>query len=364
LRQLLTIAALAVLGGSTAAAQNSWTAELGLQGGLARVKPAGSGANDAMTLLDLPGGSFVYSTLGSAALYAIIPWHHKLAVETQLSGSQAHAGNGASFAVARLGLRADYALAPHFYAAAGGGINYLQGFGTDHMQLGVQLAVGYRRRLTSSINARLEANFTATEKKALGALDIYAVQLGVSSALRASHAAETPRARNGSWQPVFGIAGGYASMHVVGATGTMGGMFLPGAGGDLFLMAPVATAPTMFAILPLAGGFALEPALDYRSAPLGSTRFKVLNVAARLDYAVTGNWYTAAGGHVLDFNAGPDYSGTVPGVDIAWGYRFHLAGAFDGRLETTYSLNAKSAKLAIPPINTLSLTFGAMMPLK
>src|SRR5690242_1212586 len=63
-RKLLAIAALAALGMSTAAAQSSWTAELGIQGGFAKVKPAGTGANDAINLFDIPGGSFLYSTLG------------------------------------------------------------------------------------------------------------------------------------------------------------------------------------------------------------------------------------------------------------------------------------------------------------
>lgn len=363
MRQLLTIAALAVLGGSTAAAQNSWRAEVGVQGGFARVKPAGTGNSDGMTLLDVPGGSFIYSTLGSAALYAIIPWHNKLAVETQLSGSEVNGGGGASFAVARLGLRADYAVTPHVYAAAGGTLNYVQGFGPDHTQLGVQVAVGYRRRLTNAINGRIEANFTATEKKALGALDIYGVQLGVSAPLGRPQAAAPRRAGNRLWEPSFGVSGGFASMHVVGTTGAIDGVFLPGVGGGLYFLAPVATAPTMFVIFPLGSRLAIEPGFDYRSASQGGGSIKVFNVAARLDYAVTGSWYAAAGGHLLDFHSTASASGTAHGLDLAWGYRFHLVGAFNGRFETNYSLNPKSTKLAIPAINTLSLTFGAMMPL-
>jgi hypothetical protein len=363
LRQLLTIAALAVLGGSTAAAQNSWRAEVGVQGGFARVKPAGTGTSDGMTLLDLPGGSFIYSTLGSAALYAIIPLHNKLAVETQLSGSEVNGGGGASFAVARLGLRGDYAVTPHIYAAAGGILNYVQGFGSDHMQLGAQVALGYRHRLTDAINGRIEATFTATDRKALGALDIYGVQLGVSAPLGRSQPSASRHTGNRSWEPAFGVSGGFASMHVVGTTGAIDGVFLPGVGGGLYFLAPVATAPTMFAIIPLGGKLAIEPGLDYRSASQGGGSVKVFNVAARLDYAVTGSWYAAAGGHLLDFHSSAAASGTASGVDFAWGYRFHLVGAFSGRFETNYSLNPKSTKLTIPAINTLSLTFGAMMPL-
>jgi len=49
---------------------------------------------------------------------------------------------------------------------------------------------------------------------------------------------------------------------------------------------------------------------------------------------------------------------------VAWGYRFHLVGAFGGRLEANYSLTGKSSKIPAPAVNTLSATFGAMMPLK
>jgi hypothetical protein len=363
-RKLLAIAALAAFGVTTAAAQSAWTQELGIQGGFARVKPAGTGANDALTLFDVPGGSFLYSTLGAGALYVIVPWHNKLAVEAQFGGSEVNGGGGTAFTVARLGLRGDYALSPSFYAAAGGVINYAQGLSNDHMQLGVQAAVGYRRRLTGTINGRIEANFTATNKKVLGATDVYAVQVGISSSLGARGNTASRRANNRAWEPAIGISGGYASMHVVGTTGDISGVFFPGAGGDLLLLAPIATAPTMFVIIPMGQKLALEPGLDFHSVAQSGTSLKVINAAARLDYAVSGNWYAAAGGHLLNLSQSGGPSGTADGVDFALGYRFHLAGAFGGRFETNYSLTAKSTKLATPPINTLSLTFGAIMPLK
>ncbi len=364
MRKLLAIAALAAFGVSTAAAQSSWTQELGIQGGYARVKPAGTGANDAITLFDVPGGSFLFSTLGGGALYMILPWHNKLAVETQLGASQVNSG-GVALTVARLGLRGDYALTPRFYAAAGGMAHYVQGFSTDHLQLGVQLAVGYRRKLTSTINGRLEANFTATNKKVLGAADIYAIQLGISTALGARGNSPSRRASNRAWEPAIGISGGYASMHAVGGTGDISGVFFPGAGGDLISAgAPGATAPTMFVIIPIAQKLALEPGVDFHSLAQSGSSVKVINMAVRLDYAVSGNWYAAAGGHLLDVSPSGGGGGTADGVDFALGYRFHLAGAFGGRFETNYALTAKSTKLGTPPINTLSLTFGAIMPLK
>jgi hypothetical protein len=361
-RKLFAIAALAALGVSTAAAQSSWTTELGIQGGFAKIKPAGTKANDALTLFDIPGGSFLYSTLGGGALYAIIPWHNKVAAEVQLGGSQLSAGTTA-YTVARIGLRVDYALSPQFYAAAGGVLNYTSGLSSKARQLGVQAAVGYRRRLTNTINGRLEANMTATDKKGAGPLDVYGVQLGISSSIGGAKAGATSRrATNRAWEPAIGISGGYVSMHIVGSSSAISGVFFPGLGGDLTALAAIAVAPTMFVIIPVGQKLALEPGVDFHSVSSTGTSIKSINVAARFDYAVTNTWYGAAGGHLLS-SSRSGTSGTADGLDFAWGYRFHLAGNFGGRFEGNYSLTAKSTKLALPALNALSLTFGAMMPL-
>jgi hypothetical protein len=366
-RKLLAIAALAAFGMSTAAAQSSWTRELGIQGGFAKIKPAGSGANDAINLFDIPGGSFaLYSSLGGAAIYAILPWHNKLALETQLSGTQLNLA-GTTVTTARIGLRADYAVSPQFYVAAGGVVNYINGLGTpESKQLGLQAAVGYRRRLTNTINGRLEGSFTATDKKLLGALDVYAVQLGISSSLGGGKMAPASRrANNRAWEPAIGIAGGYQNMHLVGTGTDVGGLSFPGLGASLGDVIPLATLPTMFVIIPVGQKLALEPGLDFHSfSPTGSPGVKMINLSARLDYAVGNNWYGAAGGQLFDYMPSGGTSGTTNGVNFAWGYRFHLGGSFGGRLEADYALNGKSSKLALPAVNTLSVMLGATMPLK
>ncbi len=367
MRKLLAIAALAAFGVSTAAAQSSWTRELGIQGGYAKVKPAGTGANDAINVFDIPGGTFsLSSSLGGAAVFAILPWHNKLAMEMQFSGSQINLA-GTTVTGARLGLRGDYALGTQFYAAAGGTLNYISGLGNNEtMQLGVQAAVGYRRRLTNTINGRLEGSFTATNKKALGAMDVYAIHLGVSSSLGGGKMAPASRrANNRAWEPAIGFAAGYENMHLVGTGSDVGSLSFPGMGGSLTGLAPLASSPTVFAIIPMGQKLALEPALDFHSySPAGGPGVKGINVAARFDYAVSGNWYGAVGGHLLDFSPSGGGGGTITGADLAWGYRFHLAGAFGGRFEGSYSLAGKSTKVGVPAINTLGVKFGAMMPLK
>ena len=366
MRKLLAIAALAAFGMSTAAAQSSWTRELGIQGGFAKIKPAGSGANDAINLFDIPGGSFaLYSSLGGAALYAILPWHNKLAVETQLSGTQLNLG-GTTVTTARIGLRADYAVSPQFYLAAGGVLNYINGLVPGSKQLGIQAAAGYRRRLTNTINGRLEASMTATDKKLLGALDVYAIQLGISTSLGGGKMAPASRRANSrAWEPAIGIAGGYQNMHLVGTATDVGGLSFPGLGGSLGDVIPLATTPTMFVIIPVGQKLALEPGLDFHSfSPAGGTSVKMINLSARLDYAVGNNWYGAAGGQLFDYSPSGGTSGTTNGVNFGWGYRFHLGGSFGGRLEADYALNGKSTKLGLPAVNTLSVMLGAMMPLK
>lgn len=365
MRKLLAIAAFAALSATAAAAQSSWTAEFGIQGGFAKIKPAGTGADDAINVFDIPGGSFLYGTLGAPALYVIVPWHNKLAIEGQLGGSQLSTGTG-SATVARLGLRADYALSPQFYAAVGGMANYIQGTGNpEHTQLGAQVGLGYRKRLTNSINGRLEANMAATNKKVLGAFDVYSLQLGISSAIGGGKMPAAPRrATNRAWSPAIGLSAGYANMHMVGTGTDITGVFFPAVGGGLFVVTPVPSTPTMFAIIPMGQKLAFEPALDFHSVSVTGTSIKVINVAGRLDYALKGNWYGAAGGHLMSYSPSGGTSGTVDGVDVGLGYRFHLMGEFGGRFETNYSLSAKSSKLGTPAVNTLSLSFGAMMPLK
>ena len=366
MRKLLAIAALAALTASTAAAQSSWTRELGIQGGFSRLKPAGTGASDAINVFDIPGGSLAFAfPSGGTAIFAILPWHNKLAVETQLSGSQMNVG-GTPITTARLGLRGDYALSPQLYAAVGGVLNYIDGLSPQTMQLGIQAAVGYRRRLTNTINGRLEGSFTATNKKAFGAWDVYAVHIGISSSLGGGKMSAAPRrASNRAWEPAIGIAGGYENAHLVGAGADIGGVSFPGLGGDLAgLGVPFSSAPTLFAIIPVGQKLALEPGLDFQSFSQSGTSIKAINVGARFDYAMSGNWYGAAGGHLLDVSPSGGTSGTVTGVNVAWGYRFHLAGAVGGRFEINYSLSGKSSKLGTPAINTLGLMFGATMPLK
>ena len=83
MRKLLSLLALVAGVSTLAAAQQSWQAEIGIQGGVFRLKPAGTSADDAVNFLQLPGGSFFNGLYGSPPLFAVIPWKNKMAVEAQ-----------------------------------------------------------------------------------------------------------------------------------------------------------------------------------------------------------------------------------------------------------------------------------------
>ena len=94
------------------------------------------------------------------------------------------------------------------------------------------------------------------------------------------------------------------------------------------------------------------------------------NLAGRLDWAVSGGWY-AAGGlnlHFIKATKGTfaDTSTTavsVPGVNLGWGYRFHLSGDLAGRVEINYTMFKQNTDLS-RATNTVGLMVGAAMPLK
>jgi len=361
-------AVLAVLASltTTAAAQRSWQTEFGIQGGFTRIVPAGTGGNptDAFSIPGFNLGNLVPSPTG---LYFTIPWSQKLAVEGDVAASQFSAG--ATVTVLSLGVRADYALTRAIYGAAGGVVAYNNGLGANETQLGVQAGLGYRLRLSRTLNARLEARTTFLGKaQNAPARDLYSVLLGVSTvAGRARTAARSAGGQpsRGAWTPQLGVAGGYASVHVVGG-GSLTALAFPIYGGALgpVLATEVTLPPTIFAIIPLGNRVAIEPGLDiHRFQENGQTSFSG-NVSARLDYAVHGGWYGAAGGNLHYVKSTGVDAATRTGANLAWGYRFPFVAALGGRVELNYTLFGPSSKLGTRATNTLGLLFGATMPLK
>lgn len=364
MRKLLAIAALAALGVSSSAAQGSmWTAELGLQGGFAKVKPAGTAASDAITFIEMPVGTYVQQIFMNGPLYAIIPAGQKLAIEPQLGLAQLSAGTSL-LTLAHVVLRGDYALNQKAYVAAGASLAYVDvGPTTNHMQLGATVAVGYRMHLAGATNARVEGNWLITRnaKTLTGPFSSYQVLLGVSTSLKGAPRAPRARAAGQAWDRVLGVQAGYFGMRAAG--GSISGVSFPGLGGSVGVVSGSAPMTTLFAIIPLGGKLALEPGADFHYLKQTGSKASAISVSGRLDYAETDNWYGAIGGNLQSVSL-TGSSGSITGLQVAWGYRFHLTGAFGGRFEASYLMAGRSTKLGTPPTNTFGLMFGATMPLK
>lgn len=363
-----TFAMLALLAGVTtsAQAQRSWQTEFGIQGGFTRLVSAGTGG-DPTDAFSLPGFSLGNLVPSAAGLYVTIPWTEKLAVETDVAASQF--SSGVTVTLLSLGIRGDYALTKNVYGAAGGALTYNNGLGANETQLGVQAALGYRFRLTRALNARLEARTTFFGKaENAGAIDAYSVLFGVSTVTsrggaRATRGAAATARR--AWTTQLGIAGGYASVHLVNGA-SLTALAIPGYGGALgpVLTSEVTFPPTVFAIIPIGNKIAVEPGLDvHRFQESGQTDFSG-NLSVRLDYAVHGGWYGAVGGNLHYIKSTGVNAATRTGLNLGWGYRFPLVAALGGRLEMNYTMFGKNTDLGLSPTNTFGVMFGATMPLK
>ena len=365
-----TFALLAILAGMTtsAQAQRSWQTEFGIQGGFTRLVAAGTGA-DPTDAFSLPGFNLGSLVPSAAGLYVTIPWTQKLAVETDVAASQF--SSGVSVTLLSLGVRGDYALTRNLYAAAGAALTYNNGVGANETQLGVQAALGYRYRLSRTLNSRLEARTTFFgNAQNAAALDAYSVLLGVSTVAsrgrvaRASTAPSRAPSRR-AWTTQLGIAGGYANVHLVGG-GSLTAFAIPGYGGGLgpILASEVTLPPTVFAVIPIGNKIAVEPAIDiHRFQESGQTDFSG-NLSVRLDYAVHAGWYGALGGNLHHIKSTGANAGTRTGLNLGWGYRFPFVAALDGRVEMNYTMFGKNTKLGLTSANTLGVMFGVTMPLK
>jgi hypothetical protein len=364
-RRSLVVIALLACWATTAQAQKSWQTEFGMQGGFTRLVQAGAGA-DPTDAISIPGFNLGSSVPAAAGLYVTIPWTEKLAVETDFAASQFSSGLTATFVT--FGVRADYALTKNLYGAAGGALAYNNGIANE-TQLGVQAALGYRYRLSRTLNGRFEARTTFYGKADnAGAVDAYSFLVGVSTVTSRARPARSTSANAAqrAWAPRLGIAGGYASVNIIGV-GALTALAVPGYGsalGPLINNPGVTLPPTIFAILPIGKKIAVEPALDvHRFQESGQTSFSG-NLSVRLDYAVHGGWYGALGGNLHYIKDTGVDAATRTGVNVGWGYRFPLVAAVGGRVEANYTMFGENTDLGLAPTNTFGLMFGVTMALK
>jgi hypothetical protein len=347
-------------------AQRAWQPEIGIQAGYTKNKPAGTGLDDAQSFIMLPGVSTAAPVLTYGALYAIIPWSNKVAVEPTFGFSQFQVAGSAT--AARIGARINYALTPKIYGAAGGILNYFESGGASGTQLGVQLGFGYRLRLAQGLNGRIEAQWVSAKNSdnVTPAFNAYSVLVGVSSPLsgRASAPARGARAASTSvWTRAIGVTGGYTRVHLVGGTDAV---FLsaPGVGGSLGGLEIYAPGPpVLFAIFPIGRKIALEPGLDIASIDQGTGSVMGVALGVRLNYAVTHGWYGALGGHLAHINPSTGNSASVFGGTLAWGNRFNLTSNLGGRVELNYLMFPANTDVGAAA-NTFSVLFGLTIPVR
>ena len=335
---LLLMVPVGVGGAAVAAAQAPWRAEVGIQGGFTRVKPTGTGMADQVEMWDAPGGGTTYPTL-----FLIVPVTKRLAVEPSVSAAQESIGAYANGLMAfgsssRLGLtlRGNVALAAGLYAAAGGMLRYSESDGVHRSRLGLVAAVGYRAALGGGISARVEAQGVALHRSdQLAPANIYALLLGISKAAAGSAGPSGSRKAAGHWQLALGVAGGYARNH---ARGTLSG--LPVRVDQTLLALPGSSAaipPTLYAIIPVRGPLALELGFDSHRTATSDSVSLAAQLAPRLDVALPGRWYAAAGGNLRYSDRTGTKGIAFAGANVAAGYRFPLTESLDGRVELSYS---------------------------
>jgi len=361
-----TFALLAVLAtvATSAHAQSAWQTEIGIQGGYTRAVSAGSGAGPT-DILSLPGFNLGPLLPFASGIYAVIPWKNKIAIDADVGVSQLTGVTSAT--LFQLGLRGDYALTPRIYGAAGGALGYVNTSGTHETQLGIQAAVGYRLGLSNTLKGRVEFRTTFWKNtQNVGPVDTYSLLFGVGTATHRAAAPAARRARAGSlWSPTIGFSSGYANVHAVGG-GDVTVLAFPGFGAGLAtVLGPALTLPpTMFAILPIGNKIAIEPGVDvHRVQSSGTTAF-LGNLSARLDYALHGGWYAAAGGNLNYVKSTGTSAATRTGANVGLGYRFPFWGPLGGRVELNYTMFGRNTKLATGPTNTVGLMFGALVPLR
>ena len=376
MRKIHLLALTSLLVAAPAVAQQSWDTELGIQGGFSRFQLTGQGKAARFDLYSIPSAMYVNTYPTAPAVYAIFPVSEKLALEPGLSFIQTAGVPAGGFlpTVAAVSLRGDYALTNSIYGALGVYTRYAGGTvggSYAHFQFGLEAAAGYRLRLGSRLNGRIEVQAVTVKKQDTNQpFNEYSLLFGLSTPLSESRGTSArrgaaPMAPSGAWRPSFGLSAGYSDIHLDGGPDITVVSF-PGSGSTSvagIIGAP--SAPSIFGIFPLNGRWALEVGLDAENLRLGNGTIASFQLAPRADLAFGNHWYGALGPNVHFVRSTGKLEGQS-GIGAAWGYRFHLSGALDGRFEASYGVNAKrrsSFGVGVPS-TVFGLNFGMMMPLK
>jgi hypothetical protein len=157
-----------------------------------------------------------------------------------------------------------------------------------------------------------------------------------------------------AWHTELGFQGGFVRLKPAGTNRNdhTDAFFAPG-----FDLGPAFPTPsTVFVIAPVSDKVALEPSLSASVLSTGSTA-TIMQGGLRIDYAIASGLY-AAGGGLLGRVGGAvgNAAGFELGLQVAGGYRFHLAGPVGARVEANVQM--WKGKSGVSPIDTYGLLFG------
>jgi hypothetical protein len=164
--------------------------------------------------------------------------------------------------------------------------------------------------------------------------------------------AAAPLAAQRAWQSEIGIQGGYSIIKPAGSgqDDKIKAFDLPGSS---FLLGILTSAP-VYAVIPWKNKVAIEPSFGISTTSLG-TDISLVTLGIRADYALSKDFYAAAGGVFGYFNASSQNVRQL-GVTAAAGYRRHLVGPLNGRLEASATFRKKTTDLG--PLNAYSVLLG------
>jgi hypothetical protein len=176
-------------------------------------------------------------------------------------------------------------------------------------------------------------------------------KLGLSLALFVGAAA--PVAAQQMWQPEIGIRAGWTRFDLANSTTNIDIIDLPGVGG---LLAGAAVNPSsLYGIIPLSGRFAIQPGFSWYNATLVGSVVTGMSAGARVNVALTSNFYAAAGinGYVVKIDGDED---AQAGFEGAVGYRRPMGSHFRTSAEVFYEKRGKSEALA--ELNSYGVRIG------
>jgi len=363
MRRLVLAFFLATVAHSSSAGQ-TWTPQLGVQGGILRQKPAGTHLADQVDRWEVPSSGTIQSSF-----FLIAPLSGRIGLESSLAASHTKFREanglvpGSSSSDTRLTVRVDFALKSSIYVAAGGLLRRREVDGGRSIQTGLLGAVGVQPRISPGVTARIEAQWlTQRRTDSILPTNVYALLLGVSQHLL-SPVARPSRgtASFKPWRLQVGAAGGYVRTHLYGS---ISGVYVDASQTVINLPGSQGTAPApLFLDVPLRGRLAFEAGFGMQHTQQNGATFFDGHFAPRLNVAIYDGLYAAAGGDVRYIGQRGQKGFALAGANVAAGYRFPVVGPLEGRVDISYTAFKERSNFPIAQ-NAAAAMLGVAMALQ